>query len=1185
MIREPYGVFPYNSAIDISEPNVFSLIFNGDELESYDYEIIRNNSSGSPIFESQRMYNADIYNDSTLTINVDNKTLFEKFLGDNLLWRIRLYENTAFEKMASNKQITRSTSQLDKKTIYLQNEDNLLKDVDLVDPKIIANITIRGERRKILSYNSSNHSIVVGDDAFSFLPSGAVNPDTYSIYTNYRINGSNIDSIVTATIPTLEGEVRGTSTTTFIECGIIPALENFSTGLLNKGVVNLQINNETRRIIKYTKIEYQFTPEARKVNDQTLDYTITEVRFKWENGVQMPNTTITHPNVKYEDLVNYKDTIKGFVTLESPLSLAPILGAPLSVYRNYYESNYYYFKARSNAKLAIENWPAESNNFPSRYYTFIGSYAQVNNIPIKYHIWEIYDITKSKPIYTSNKIFNSKLQFTYDTFENNHTYKIKMIVVNQDDSKAELLSDQLIVQYQQIDQKTSGEAIYNANSYSVDILWPDNRLSVPTLMTGDDGEYNYFFDYAKQDKQSFSIPKGTVYRYDNLSGAELVFDSSNYMLSTFIGIDDEGPIPWNGEIIGLSENFKRNSVSLVKDGYQLKVVCSDGLSPDISYPFFKYRKNIGGTYSKILPEIPFQLLKMKSGQDLGIKNENNIYRPLTKEEKIGYAYYWLDEQENTTEKWADNYFWTETESNTNCLVYKVLFYPNRVELYPSLRWIGKVSASNGINISVGYNQLLENRGCDCSIEIGDESRNIVSYDIATGTVVVDTPFSSDIEDKEFYCHYSILTNAQEDNYYVAEFTQKNKSPFNEIRLNGSVSYHYLTLYTEESQLPSKILDIMDYYFIEEWTELNNRDILINVTMDGSITSKFYEGVEDRITGFRIYRETFLQDSTSAIENVLIAEVSYNELSLINNNTTLKVSDFSIRNRGIFKYSVLPVTGRTIGVRIETNKVKTDWYEWIFTSLGRVKNNIYRPIEQWVFKLNLEAGLVNHNVQKVFNLGLGKYPKVSAGTSDYITTSLKCMVGDFNYHSLIKDNFLIRAADGSIQMNTNDLNNKKVYIEGTTIFEEVQLKNEEAYLFINKQQRRILYYGTEGVGANKKYFILIDSPFKYFMPNTQDPDTNHYEIYTSYLPKDSDNYEIEYDRRIIFEDSIERINAWNKFIALDEPVLIRDMKGNVFIGVIHDSSESTDIRVDDFLTTISFNMTQIDSVDNYLIFDV
>ena len=83
MIREPYSVVPYNSTIDTSIENNFSLIFNGDELESYQYEIFENNQGNLPLFSSEIINNPTIYNEDTLSFKVKDEKL-SVLLGKNL---------------------------------------------------------------------------------------------------------------------------------------------------------------------------------------------------------------------------------------------------------------------------------------------------------------------------------------------------------------------------------------------------------------------------------------------------------------------------------------------------------------------------------------------------------------------------------------------------------------------------------------------------------------------------------------------------------------------------------------------------------------------------------------------------------------------------------------------------------------------------------------------------------------------------------------------------------------------------------------------------------------------------------------------------------------------------------------------------------------------------------------------
>lgn len=1192
MIREPYSVVPYNSTIDTSIENNFSLIFNGDELESYQYEIFENNQGNLPLFSSEIIDNPTIYNEDTLSFKVKDEKL-SALLGKNLLWRITFWENNASYKLTDYHEITRSTTESEPTKVYIQPEDGkLLETVEWDKLENIVNITLRNERRRIISYDNGTNSVII-NEPFSYLPTyGAGYTDKYILYGNF--NPSNDEKIL-ATIPVLNGittdpEVFNVSKfKNAILTGVIPILENIKDETLQKKVVvNLDFGNQNiYRVKEYWQWDVQYDIEKTEIVEDVQNYKVTISKTTYHEGV---SETIVEVKENVTDISWYQehDGDVGAYCLVDAETLPEIKsGTSYSVYRNYYETNYYFFKSRKNAILSIDNFPYEqAEAFPSRYYNFLGSYQQINNIPIKYHIWEVYDITKIKPIYQTEKQFNSNLSFAYDNFENYHTYKIKLIVVNQDGAYLEYFSPDLTILYKEIDFKTSGEAVYNNASYSVDVIWPDNRLSIPKLVTGEDGKFSYFFDYTKEEKLNLSVPYTTQYKYDNLSGGDLIFDSSDFMLSTFIGINDPGPAPWSGELITLTSNPKGNRISLIKNKYTLQIVCSDETNGDsVTYDFYKAKKIAENNFIGL--QLPFSLLKVLPGQQQGVRQEDGSYRPLKEEEKIGYAYEWMEtnpDSEDSQILWNDSYFWTETSSDTNVMVYKLLIYPNRAELYPMFRWADKIKGFEGNQINLGYNKLLVDRTNKTLLMVGNQKREVLDYDLESGIATVDFPFETiNIEDK-FLCYYENGENNSNDNLYLCEFTRKNNIPFNEILISGNVEYDYLTVFTKSYFTNSEIHEMLYYFYQTKWTDENQSYILINCTFNNTLSSKYYDGIETEINGYRVYRDTYYEEEDKEpFESILIAEVNSSELADILSGNVLKITDYSVRNRGIFSYTILPLTDSVIGAKIQTNKIKTDWYEWIFTSIGRIRDNIYRPIEQWVFKLNIEAGETQHNVNKVFHQGLSKYPKVSIGRTNYITTSLSCLISDFKYQTIYNENSFIESAKGNILYDTLDTNNTKIYISPTRIFENINLEDKKAYIFIKNQQRRITFYGYEEEGLEQKFYIIIEEPFKYFIPSVNNPETNSYTIYTNYLPEGQDEYKIIKEKSIYFNDSIERINAWNKFISTEEPILIKDMKGNCYIGVISDNREQIDIKIDAFPTTINFNITQIADANSYLIF--
>lgn len=1191
MIREPYGVYPFDVTIDLEKDNIFSFIFNGDELESYQYSMVENSTSIGTPTRSARVDSPNIYNDYTVDIpiaGVPDTTL----QGKNLLWNLTLWENNA-SIAGPIGIVTRNTVENAPTKIYLQDESAWLNITNYSNPVIIANITIRGERRRIKSYSTADNSIIV-NAPFSFLPTSVLK-DQYIIFTNYNEPGSGAQAVAKteATIPvitSLTTNVRPPNVTagaSQVETVPIPALFQItSTRLVNEVAVTIEIDNNIKRVIDYAYYEVWYDYVNGSIVNNVQQYTETIRVFRWTNGVytELPipaSTTVT---------AKKPDNSFAIVTVQGSYGTTPTAGKTFSVKRNYYDTNWYYFQSRNTPVISIPNYPTDiANNFPSRYFNFIGSYYQKQGIPIKYHMWEVYDRTKTEPVYTSDKIYNADLQFAYDNFENNKTYTINLIVVNQENAKIQLIDNttpypNLEVHYDPLDMKTSGEAVYNDKSYSVDVLWPDNRLAIPTQVEQPDATFSYFFDPIQEKKLNLDLTRPSEYRYDNISSQKMQFDSTDFMLSTFIAIHDPGPTPWSDEIITVRSNPAGNAIKLYKDGYtlQLRIPGSDG--NDIVYPFVRARKAAEGSYNEIGD--PFGLLKIVPGQQIGVETSPGVRRPLLEQEKLGFAYTWLETYEGQTQVWNNPYFWTETTSDTNIFVYKFLLYPDRAELYPLLRWVDNVDSVNGTSLKIGYNRLLTGVTNECFLMIGDETRQIISYDLDTETAIVDSPFTSAAAGMPFLCYFGNGENPLRDNMYLCEFTRQSNIPFNEITIRGNTSYYYMTLYTTSRFDASYIHNMLEYFYVPEWTAENQSTILLNLKFDGHMISSYYDGINSPIIGYRIYRNTYYADNEiTPFESILIADVDADELTLINNRTTLYITDYSVRNRGIFSYTILPLTNTVIGVRIETNKVKTDWYEWIFTSIGRVKDNIYRPVEQWVFKLNIEAGVVQHNMNKVFHQGLSRFPKASIGRTNYITTSLRSLISGFDYLTTYVDDYLIFLTGGVIPRSTTDINNRKVYINETEVFDGIDLRSQEAYIFINHQQRRIDSYSFEWYGNVKSFFVTIDEPFKYFMPSTTDPDTSKYEIYGNFLPAGADDRAIVTMKKVWFDDSIERINAWNKFVANDDPVLIKDMKGNAYIGVVHNSTEQIDIRIDDFPTTMNCDITQTADAKDYLIFGI
>lgn len=70
-----------------------------------------------------------------------------------------------------------------------------------------------------------------------------------------------------------------------------------------------------------------------------------------------------------------------------------------------------------------------------------------------------------------------------------------------------------------------------------------------------------------------------------------------------------------------------------------------------------------------------------------------------------------------------------------------------------------------------------------------------------------------------------------------------------------------------------------------------------------------------------------------------------------------------------------------------------------------------------------------------------------------------------------------------------------------------------------------------------------------------------------------------------EDTIERLEAWEKFVSSGKKMLIKDTKGQILIGMISDSSSySYDNSLQGLPTTVSFNFIEVENCDDASIYE-
>lgn len=71
----------------------------------------------------------------------------------------------------------------------------------------------------------------------------------------------------------------------------------------------------------------------------------------------------------------------------------------------------------------------------------------------------------------------------------------------------------------------------------------------------------------------------------------------------------------------------------------------------------------------------------------------------------------------------------------------------------------------------------------------------------------------------------------------------------------------------------------------------------------------------------------------------------------------------------------------------------------------------------------------------------------------------------------------------------------------------------------------------------------------------------------------------------YSESKEKLLKWREFVALNTPYLLKDIKGNIFIGAIHDNTEYYETYSNFTTTRIDFSFTETQTTEDKSIYEV
>ena len=198
--------------------------------------------------------------------------------------------------------------------------------------------------------------------------------------------------------------------------------------------------------------------------------------------------------------------------------------------------------------------------------------------------------------------------------------------------------------------------------------------------------------------------------------------------------------------------------------------------------------------------------------------------------------------------------------------------------------------------------------------------------------------------------------------------------------------------------------------------------------------------------------------------------------------------------------------------------------------------------------------------------------------DYITTTLSALVGNFKTVQVNRYNGELLISE-KITYPTSINNLRRIFIKESPSLESANFLNDSAVLTVKGQSSKIINYGEVLMEGTRYYYVEIETPFKDLIPYKGLP----YDITLIKDKNNSNNYQHlgEYNT---YEDTISIINEWNDFTSQQDTILVKDMKGNIYVASISNSQENYNLSIDQMPTTVNFQITQIGAAADYPVFD-
>ena len=166
------------------------------------------------------------------------------------------------------------------------------------------------------------------------------------------------------------------------------------------------------------------------------------------------------------------DLDTGLAVVSEAFTFVPSASTQYYIYSNFIDTVPDYITyARATPVVSITNVP---QTLTLKYHVFEGSYVQTDNVPMMYHIFNLYMINGDGSrtlVDTSEKVYSANLKYQYDSFRTGNLYAIEMIIENNLGIVSQTELYYFDVEYEIVEYLEQPTVAFNSRQNAITASW------------------------------------------------------------------------------------------------------------------------------------------------------------------------------------------------------------------------------------------------------------------------------------------------------------------------------------------------------------------------------------------------------------------------------------------------------------------------------------------------------------------------------------------------------------------------------------------------------------------------------------------------------------------------------------------------------------------------------------------